>query len=65
MKITLFSITACCCIAMCLGEPKPAINEIKNTVKSGNGDPKGRFLTLPVPSKCSSRKYNLSFLLFY
>jgi hypothetical protein len=50
MKLALITITISLCIALSLA----AINEVKNTSKTG--DPKGRFLTLPVPSKCASRK---------
>lgn len=39
---------------MCLATPNPAINEVKNTSKTG--DAKGRFLSLPVPNKCANRK---------
>lgn len=55
MKLTLFTLTACCCVAITLA----AISEIKNnnSKASATGDPKGRFLTLPVPQKCSSREY--------
>ena len=52
MKLTLFTLTACCCIIVSYG----AINEIKNNNASKTGDPKGRFLSLPVPAKCSGRK---------
>lgn len=49
MKIALF--LAACCIAACLAEPKPAISEIK-----AHENKAGRFLTLPIPEKCASRK---------
>lgn len=60
MKLTLFSITACCCIIVCLASPKPAINEVKNGA-SKTGDSKGRFLSLPVPIKCSLRPKKFNF----
>lgn len=56
MKLTFFSLTVCCCIVVCLANPKPAINEVKNGGAKSTGDPKGRFLTLPVPNKCANRK---------
>lgn len=40
-------------IAVCLAEPKPAINEVNNNKAAAV---KGRFLSLPVPEKCSSSK---------
>ena len=60
MKLTLFALTACCCLIVCLASPKPAINEVKNTSKTG--DPKGRFLSLPNPQKCANRKLEKIFL---
>lgn len=50
MRIAL--ILAACCIAACLAEPKPAISEIK-----AHENKAGRFLTLPIPEKCASRKF--------
>lgn len=52
MKITIFTLTACC-IAVCLAEPKPDVKDAKNT----SDKTKGRFLSLPVPAKCASRKF--------
>lgn len=56
MKFTLITLTLCCCIVICFA----AISEVKNG-GSKTGDPKGRFLTLPVPSKCSNRKFYFIF----
>lgn len=57
MRIAL--ILAACCIAACLAEPKPAISEIK-----AHENKAGRFLTLPIPEKCASRKFCFYILLF-
>jgi hypothetical protein len=53
MKFTLFTLTACCCVAISLA----AISEVKNNNTKNTGDSKGRFLSLPVPQKCTNRKY--------
>lgn len=50
MKLLL--VIATCFVATCLAEPKPAINEIKPQTSKP-----GRFLSLPIPEKCASRKF--------
>lgn len=54
MKVSLFTVVVCCCVAACLANP--AINEVKNGASKSTGDPKGRFLTLPVANKCANRE---------
>lgn len=48
MKLALVVVAVC--IASCFAESETEIREKRQTTKPG------RFLSLPVPSKCSSRK---------
>lgn len=48
MKLAL--VVAAVCIASCFAESETLIREKRQQTKPG------RFLSLPIPSKCSSRK---------
>uniref|UniRef100_A0A182N8K6 C-type lectin domain-containing protein n=1 Tax=Anopheles dirus TaxID=7168 RepID=A0A182N8K6_9DIPT len=50
MKLLLLVVASM--VAVCLAEPKPAINEVKSNQPLQKP---GRFLSLPVPEKCASR----------
>lgn len=52
MKLLLLVVASL--VAVCLAEPKPAINEVKSNQPLQKP---GRFLSLPVPEKCASREY--------
>lgn len=52
-QMKLILLVTACLIAVCLAEPKPAINEVNNNKAAAV---KGRFLSLPIPEKCSSSK---------
>lgn len=50
MKIAL--VIAAFCIVACLGESESTENREKRQTK-------GRFLSLPVPQKCATRKFSI------
>lgn len=52
-KMNIILIVLASLIAVCIAEPKPAINEVKSNAAPQQKP--GRFLSLPVPEKCASR----------